>query len=331
MPANLTPEYMKAEQAYKEAKDPEEKLAALKEMLSKIPKHKGTDHMQGDIKRKIAQLRKDIEQGKAQGKRGPSYKIPKEGAGQIVLLGAPNAGKSSLLSALTRAEPEIADYPFTTRTPQPGMMPFEDIAFQLVDTPPITADFMPPWMNEIVRSADGALLLADLGSDAVLEDLEACLARLADAKVELVRTAVEGEDAHSPVRHLRTILVGNKSDAPGAQDRWGMVRDLLKDRFEALALSARTREGLEALGPLIFRLLDVIRVYTKAPGKKPDLDAPFVLARGSAVLDVARAVHKEIADRLQSARIWGSAAFEGQHVKRDYIVHDRDVIEFHHS
>ncbi|MBN1417942.1 MAG: 50S ribosome-binding GTPase [Planctomycetes bacterium] len=330
MPANLTPEYMKAEQAYKEAKDPEEKLAALKEMLSKIPKHKGTDHMQGEIKRKIAQIKKDIEQGKGQGKRGPSYKIPREGAGQIVIVGPPNAGKSSLVAALTRAEPAVADYPFTTRAPQPGMMPFEDIAFQLVDTPPITMDFMPPWMNEIVRSADAALLVADLGSDAVLEDLEACLARLADAKVELVRAQARGEDAHSPTRHLQTILAGNKLDAPGAADRWAILTDLYRDRFESLAMSARTREGLDALGPTIFRLLDIIRVYTKAPGKKADLAAPFVLPRGSAVIDVARAVHKEIADRLQSARIWGSALFDGQHVKRDHIVQDRDIVEFHH-
>ena len=168
MPANLTPEYRRAEKEFRAAKTPHGKLACLEHMLRVMPKHKGTDHMQADLKRRISRLREQNEHKSGKAKRAPVSKVEKEGAGQIVLLGAPNSGKSQLLAALSNAHVNVADYPFSTHLPQPGMMHFEDVQIQLVDTPPVTADYMEMWMPDTVRRADRALLVVDLGNDTLL-------------------------------------------------------------------------------------------------------------------------------------------------------------------
>ena len=158
MSANLTPQYRKAEQAYRQASGPEEELECLQLMLREIPKHKGTDRLQSDLKQKISKLKKEDSKGKPGGQKG-SRRIPRQGAGRAVLLGPPNSGKSQLLESLTRAKPEIAHYPFTTSAPMPGMMPFEDVQVQLIDTPPVTSDFLDPTTQGLVRGADLVLLL----------------------------------------------------------------------------------------------------------------------------------------------------------------------------
>src|SRR5208282_3602888 len=134
MPANLPPQYHKAEYEFRDASTPGERLEKLREMYRLLPKHKGT--------------------GK---KVGVSYRVPHEGAGQIALVGSPNAGKSALLASLTHAHPEVAAYPFTTRTPQPGIMMWQDVPVQLVDLPPISLEFLEPWVPSIIRSTDAAL------------------------------------------------------------------------------------------------------------------------------------------------------------------------------
>lgn len=327
MPANLTPQYLEAEQVFKAAREPEARLAALDDMIRLIPKHKGTDHMLADLRRKRSELVDECEKAKIKGRRGPSFRILPEGGGQAALVGAPNAGKSSLLRALTKATPEVGDFPFTTREPVPGMMAYEDIAFQLIDTPPITAEFMFAWMVEICRNADAALLVADLSTDDALEHVEVVRARLAEKKVELVPRAPRQSDA--PVRLVRTLLVGNKADAPDALDRLDVLAELLGKDYRRIAVSALTGQGLPELRALLFDFLEVIRVYSKMPGKKPDMDVPFVLPRGSTVMDLARKVHRDIAERLKFARLWGEGAFEGQSVKRDHALHDGDVVELH--
>ena len=328
MPANLTPQYLEAEKRYKAAKDPEEKLRELEEMIRLLPKHKGTDHMLADLRRRRSALKKEIAKAHAKGRRGPSYRIPPEGGGQVVLLGPANAGKSQLLRRLTNASPEVAAFPFTTREPVPGMMPYENIAFQLIDTPAITADFMFPWMVEVSRNADAALLVADLSTDDTLEDTITVKERLASKKVELVGELVR-EPGGNPIRHLGTILVGNKCDSPEAADRLELLAEILGNAFPMIAVSAETGEGLEELRNRIFKFLDVIRVYTKVPGKKPDLNSPFVLPRGSTVMDLAEEVHREFVETLKFARLWGEGAYEGQPVKRDHVLHDGDVVELH--
>src|SRR5512135_280512 len=124
MPANLTPDYLAAEREYKAAQSQAEKVAALERMLATLPKHKGTEKLYADLKRRLSQARKDS-QKKGAAHSAPFYAVEREGAGQVALVGPPNSGKSSLVAALTHAEPEIAEYPFTTRLPTPGMMPFE--------------------------------------------------------------------------------------------------------------------------------------------------------------------------------------------------------------
>ncbi len=331
MPANLPPQYLKAEEEFRKALTPEARLEAVREMFRLLPKHKGTEKLQSDLKQKMSQLRDDVERGKAGAKKaGVSHRVPREGAGQVVLVGAPNTGKSSLLAALTNARPEVAPYPFTTRAPQPGIMMWQDVPVQLVDLPPIAPEFFETWVPSVIRSADAALLVVDLGADDVAESALAVLDRLSDVHTELLgELPYDVEDER--IRHLRTIMVANKLDAEGAGDRLEIVREWLGPRFSIVAVSTRTGEGLETLRATAYDLLGVLRVYTKAPGKPVDRTRPFTLPVGSTVLDLAREIHRDFEHSLKSARIWGTGVFDGQPVKRDHELHDADVVELHVS
>lgn len=323
MPANLTPEYMAADKKFKAAATPRDKLAALEEMLATIPKHKGTEKMQADLKRRIAKLRNEVQQRKKGAARGkPFYQIDKEGAGQIVLVGGPNVGKSMLLGAVTNAEPEVADYPFTTRVPQPGMCTYENVQFQMVDLPPIAPEFAEGWLYGIIRTADAAVLVVDLAADDLLSDTSAVLDQLGAANIRLVPGApdVPGEK--------RAFAVANKLDVHGAGDRLAMLREFL-GQLPVLPVSAVAGTGLDSLREQMFELLDVIRVYSKPPGKKVDLSAPFILRRGATVLDAADAIHKDFVAKLKYARLWGGETYQGQMVGRDHVLKDGDILELH--
>jgi ribosome-interacting GTPase 1 len=329
MPANLPPQYSKAEEEFRKATTPAERLEKLQEMFRLLPKHKGTEKLQSDLKKKISRTRDEIEGARAAGKKaGVSYRVPHEGAGQVVLVGAPNAGKSALLAALSNARPEVAPYPFTTRVPQPGIMHWEDVPVQLVDLPPITAEFFEPWESSLIRSADAALLLADLSSDDIADATEAVLARLAEVHTELVGTLpydVEEENIH----HIKTLMVATKTDAPGAADRLEVIREWFSPRFPIMPISVERSEGLDALRRATYDLLGVLRVYTKVPGKPVDRSKPYTIPIGGTVLDLAREIHREFEHGLKFARIWGTGVFEGQTVKRDHELHDADVVELH--
>ena len=329
MPANLPPQYLKAEDEFRRAQTSAQRLEKLREMYRLLPKHKGTEKLQSDLKQKMSRLKDELESSKSSGKKqGPSYAVPHEGAGQITLVGPPNVGKSALLAALTHARPEVAAYPFTTRTPQPGIMMWQDVPVQLVDLPPISAEFMEPWVPGIIRSADAALLLADLGSDDVAEATETVLERLAATHTELVGTLpfdVEDE----AIRHVKTFLVATKWDAPGASGRLQVIREWLQPRYPVFSISVQNQQGLETLRQAAYDLLGVLRVYTKVPGKPVDRSRPFTLPIGSTVLDLAREVHRDFEHSLKFARIWGSGVFDGQTVKRDHELQDSDVVELH--
>ncbi|HEY3246957.1 MAG TPA: TGS domain-containing protein [bacterium] len=324
MPANLTPDYMAADKKFKAATTSADRLAALEEMLATIPKHKGTEKMQADLKRRIAKLRVEVQQRKKGAARGkPFYQIDKEGAGQIVLVGGPNAGKSMLLGALTNAEPDVADYPFTTRVPQPGMTSFENVQLQLVDLPAVTPEFAEGWLFGIIRSADVVLLVVDLSTDDLISATDAVRAQLAAANITLI-----GErPAHSGEK--RTLVVANKLDSRGAGERLALLREYLAGRLSVLPVSAAAGTGLDGLRAELFALLDVIRVYSKPPGKKVDLTAPFILKRGATVLDAADAIHKDFVARLKYARLWGGDTYQGQMVGRDHVLKDGDILELH--
>lgn len=323
MPANLTPDYRAAELRFREAETVEDKLAALQEMLSTIPKHKGTEKMQGDIKKRIAKLKIETQRQSKGPKRRPSYYVEREGAGQVALVGPPNSGKSALLAALSSAEPEVAAYPFTTRVPQPGMVRYENVQVQVVDCPPISAQFMPPWLLNVVRAADAMVMVFDLGDDDLLTEVDTTLRLLREGRLEPVG------DIPQAAAQKRALVVANKCDAPDAAERLALLKEILDPSLDLLCVSAVTGENLEALRREVFGLLGKIRLYTKVPGKKPDLDSPFVIRAGTTIIEAAAAVHKDIARDLKYARVWGRQTFEGQMVHRDYVVEDGDVVEFH--
>jgi ribosome-interacting GTPase 1 len=329
MPANLTPQYNKAEQEYRALTDPAARLEKLREMFRLLPKHKGTEKLQAELKQKISRARDEAEGGKGGGaKGGLSHKVPREGAGQLVLLGGPNVGKSALLAAVTHAHPEVAAYPFTTRAPQPGMMAWEDVPVQLVDLPPITRDFLEPWAMNVIRAADGALLLADLSDDDGPDAADAVRERLEALHTPLVGAYPEGleDEATIPVR---TRVVATKLDAEGARDRLALLEEWLGGAFPIAAISTATGEGLETLRGLAYDQLGVIRVYTKVPGKPVDRSRPFTIPLGGTVEDLAHEIHRDLAAKLKFARIWGSGVYDGQTVRRDHVLHDADVIELH--
>ncbi|MBX9681199.1 MAG: 50S ribosome-binding GTPase [Gemmataceae bacterium] len=328
MPANLTPQYLEAEAEYKKAKKPEERLDGLKKMWILLPKHKGTEKIQAQLKTTMREIREEAETKKAGKKAGVSYKIPRQGAGQYVLLGAPNAGKSRLLTRLTRATPEVAPYPFTTREPHVGMTDWEDVKIQLVDLPPITADVMEGWQSSMARSADAAILMLDLADDDGPFAAETVIERLKESKSYLVGNHEANEEDIS-IQWVRTLLVANKSDDPGANDRLEIVREMFGDKFPIHVVAAEHGTGMEELRNELFRFLHIIRVYTKQPGKPPDMTSPFTCPEGSTVQEMAALVHNDFADKLKSARVWGTGVFEGQSVKRDHILYDKDVVELH--
>jgi ribosome-interacting GTPase 1 len=331
MPANLPPQYHKVEDEYRKAPTTEKRLEKLRELFRLLPKHKGTERLQSDLKQRMSQLKEELERGKTAGKKaGTSHHVPREGAGQVALIGPPNAGKSALLAALTNARPEIAPYPFTTRVPQPGIMMWRDVPVQLVDLPPVSAEFAEAWLPNVIRSADAALLIVDLSSDDLAEAAIHVVDRLASAHSELVGELPYDVEDES-IRHLRTVMVGAKLDTPGANSRLEIIREWFSARFPIEACSAHTSEGLESVRNATYDLLGVLRIYTKVPGKPIDRTKPFTLPIGSTIIDLARIVHRDFEHTLKSARIWGTGVFDGQAVKRDHELRDGDVVELHAS
>jgi ribosome-interacting GTPase 1 len=330
MPANLTPEYLEAEERFKQAKGDEEKLACLEEMLRVIPKHKGTEKMRKDIKTRISKLKTKLVSPKktAGGRRRAIDHVEKHGAAQIILLGPPNCGKSSLLRTVTAAEPEIADYPYTTRRPQPGMMLFETVQFELVDLPPIAPDYYENWMTNIIRNSDVILLMADLAAADMLEGIDAVVGKLDELKMILIRKEIPEEYAGSQFCK-RTFIAANKCDLPEADDNLDILRDLYAERFDIIPISCVDRTNVERVKGHIFDILQVIRVYTKTPGHDVDYSDPIVLPIGSTVEDAAFVIHKDFAHKLQYARLWGEGKFDGQRVTSKFELADRDIVEFH--
>jgi ribosome-interacting GTPase 1 len=312
MPANLGPEYLAAEAEYRSAQTAAEKIAALEKMFATLPKHKGTEKMQADIRHRLSQERREA-QKKGASRALPFYYVPREGAGQVALLGPANSGKSSLVCALTHAHPEVGEFPFTTRVPTPGMMLFENVPIQLIDLPPVSAEFTEPWMPQALRQANASVLVVDV-NDA--DDLE---------EIDLIEADLR--DWHLPAPR---VIACNKVDTPEGAGNYEVLAELFRDRYRTIPVSATTGEGLAEFARAVFELIDVVRVYTKAPGKKAELDKPYVLRRGATVLDAARHVHKDFAERLRFARLYRrDGGHDGMMVERHHAVEDEDILEFH--
>lgn len=329
MTANLTPQYHDAEERFKGATDHAEKLAALREMIALLPKHKGTEKMLAHLRKQLGKLEDEAAAGPrgGHGHRLEVGHVRREGAGQWLLLGPPNAGKSSLLAALTHARPEVGDYPFTTRAPLPGMMEFEDVQVQLVDTPAVAEGHTEPYLPNLAHEADGVLLVVDVGADDTEASSRLLHELLARARV-WPRSRPLPPDAPSFLQPKPVLVLGNKAEDDDGTFA-ALARESVGPDLSFFAVSAVTGAGLEALREVLFRELGKIRVYPKEPGKKPDHERPFVLPAGATIHDLAFHVHKEIAERMKFARIWGHAKFDGQQVDRHHVLADRDVVELH--
>jgi ribosome-interacting GTPase 1 len=382
VPANLPPEYFKAEERYLRARTLEERISATEELIRAAPKHKGTERFLRTLRQRLAKLRRELEERREKriGKgRGPSFSVKKEGAAQVALVGLPNSGKSWLLRKLTNASPEVADYPFTTRQPVPGMMQFEDVQVQLVEVPAVVEGSslgrgLGAQPLSAARNADAIALVIDASSDPakqvriLVEELGAAGIRLnrrpprltvqrrssggieitgaemveggvAEIKrilqerrihnaLVVVEEPVGGEEIEEAldesVVYRRAFIMLNKLDVPGAEDRL----EELEREFGSLFKMIPANVAEADLKKLIYGCLDLIRVYTKRPDEEP-AKRPLVLPRGSTVLQVARAVHKDFERDLKFARVWGSTRFPGQQVSRDYVLQDGDVVELH--
>ncbi len=318
MPANLTPQYYDAEDKYRRASTPEARINALEEMLKVIPKHKGTEKLQGDIKKRIARFKEEGKKKKSAKGYDP-FGVEKQGAGQVVLAGYPNTGKSSLVGALSRAKVKVAEYPFTTALPMTGMMPYKDTFIQLVDTPPLMTDNIPSGLIGTFKEADALLIMVDVSTADCLEQLDGVV------KILREREVIDFYNEEEILTPTPFLLLANKIDNPEAEENLEVLKDLWPG-VEFLKISSEGF-GLEELKDRIYKMLDIIRVYGKAADREADRDRPFILKRGNTVLDFAGQVHKDFPNKLKSALVWGSSKFDGQAVARDYVLEDGDIVE----
>jgi hypothetical protein len=326
MPANLPPEYFDAEKRFKQASTSAEKVIALEELIATVPKHKGTDKLRGDLRRKLSQLRKESVKKAKKGGKGDLYVVPREGAAQIALVGFPNSGKSALLASLTKAMPVIADYPVSTVTPLPGMMPFEDIQIQLVDLPPMGNESTDGWVSGILRVADALLLVLDITDDPEIQ-AELLIEQLERWRIYVLKSQISGAGSFGVFK--RALLVANKNDYPDTENNFIRLKESYGHLCPCISVSALKKENIEELKRAILEISGIIRVYSKPPGKDPDFSRPFTIPSGSTILELAGFIHKEFVPNLKYARIWGSARFGGQRVEKNYVLKDRDIVELH--
>lgn len=301
MPANLPPQFFALQAKLKEVSTPEEKISILEQLLAICPKHKGTEKVQRDLKSKIAKLKR---QKPKKIKRETLYSIPKEGAGQIVIIGPANSGKSSLLNALTNAKAKVAPYLFTTQIPQPAMMRYENILIQLVDTPPLTSE-SPGWLKAIISAADGLLAVFDLSNPEIEKEIKELKEILNDWNLE----------------NKKILFLGNKVDlisipTPGV----GISLKLI---------SAEKGTGLEELKKELFDLLEIVRIYSKPPAKEVDFERPFIAKRNTKLIELAKEINEDFDSSFKYAKLFRKDSSKVQIVGKDYLLKDQDIIEIH--
>lgn len=327
MPANLTPEYKAAELAFQQAKEPEEKITWLEKMLAVIPKHKGTDHLQADLKRRLSKLKDGLEKKGKQ--RGFAVTVEREGAAQLAIVGSPNSGKSTLVEAITNAKVEVADYPFSTRSPVPGMLIFEDIQFQLIDLPPVSREYQEPFVTDIIRNSDGVLWVIDAAEPHNETFVQELLEILEEKKIAMVGRDHPDAGRQDRVRWLPALVVASKMDVEGARRGLSWIRRRFEPELGVVALSALGDSQFDELEQAVFHLSKVVRVYSKMPSREADMSRPYILHEGDTVVQFATQVHKDFAEKLKFARVWGKGKFDGQRVTGKFELTDDDVIEFH--
>ncbi|MBI2084490.1 MAG: 50S ribosome-binding GTPase [Candidatus Aenigmarchaeota archaeon] len=293
MPTNQGPEYFAAERKYLQSRTKLEKMTWLEEMIRTSVKHKGTEKLLADLRKRLAKLKKEAYiQRKKSGK--PKVSIRKEGAAQICIIGFTNSGKSTLLNSLTNAKADIASYPYTTKKPVVGMMDYEDLRFQLIEIP---ATFESESMS-LLHTCD--LIIAVLDSTQNVQE----------QREELVRILKENR-----LENKKIIFAKNKSTVCGL------------DR-ETICMDTKSGIGLEEIKERTWKALDKIRIYTKSP-KKPKSIPALALKKDATVADLAKEIHKDFMKIFKYARIFNSSKFSGKKVGLDYKLHDNDVVEIH--
>lgn len=219
MPANLPPEARKKWHEASMARRPQEKIQRLQEFMSLVPKHKGTENLRAQVKRKMALLRREIEEKKQKraGVGGPRIFVEKEGDAQIVILGPTNVGRSSLLSLLTNSKVEVSSYPFTTKEPTPGMFNYQDLQFQMVEAPALMEGSAEggAWGLQTLTSArnsDGLILMVDLSQNPAVQ-LSLILRELEKARIltRKPKARIEIEKKHMGAK-LKVVVLGRLID-----------------------------------------------------------------------------------------------------------------------
>jgi small GTP-binding protein len=326
MPTNLPADYFNAEERFRSATTTEDKIKHLEEMMGTIPKHKGTDHLRADLRKKLSKLKTAATSKKTSKKQVSAYHINKEGAGQIIIIGTTNVGKSSLVANQTNADPEISAVPFTTWSAMPGMMMIDNIQVQLIDTPPFSEEYIDPEFLNLIRRVDLVLIMIDLHAHPV-QQFEFVLQKLQENRI--APKHLEGKiEVEGFLLHVPTLVVVNKYDSEEFEEHYQIFQELLGKEYPMVPVSVQTGHNMDTLKQTIFEKLNVIRVYSKAPGKDVDKTAPFVVEQGIQLGDFAGKVHKDFQEKLKSAKIWGTSAdFPGQMVSRDHVLEDEDVVE----
>jgi small GTP-binding protein len=327
MPTNLPPDFYEVEKRFRLAKSPAEKIACLEEMLSIIPKHKGTDHIRADYRRQISKLRTAARSQKGGSIHVSAFRIDREGPGQVVVLGPTNVGKSALVEALTNATPEVAPTPYTTWRPTPGMMLVDNVQIQLIDTPPLDREYLEPELVDLIRRSDLILVVLDLQTHPD-QQLETTIEILKQNRIVPLHLK-DGVEEEQYVWYVPVIVLTNKCDDENLDEICQIFRELLEDEWPILSVSASTGRNLDQLRQAVFESLQLIRVYSKAPDEEPDLSEPVVMKEGATLEEFTKEIHKDFHEKLKFAKVWGSTAFDGQMVQRDYILKDGDVVELH--
>ncbi len=325
MPTNLPPEYYEVEKRYKAASTHEEQITTLEELISTIPKHKGTEKIRVIFSKRLSKLKASAQASKKSGRQELAFHIDREGSGQVMVVGMPNVGKSALVNALTNASPEVSPAPYTTWTPTPGMMEHNDIQIQLIDTPPLNRDHIDPQLLELIRRSDLILLMVDVQTYP-LQQLDDALEILAENRIAPIRRK-DQYAAEDRMSFIPFIIVANKTDDEETDEVFDLFCEFMEGEWPCRPISAEKNRNLEPLQQALTDTLGIIRVFSKPPGEEPDLSRPFTLKKGSTLEELAGRVHKDFIKNLKSARIWGTKVHDGQLVGRDYILNDGDIVE----
>jgi len=326
MPANLPPDYYAAEERFRQAKTSEEKIRITEEMLAIMPKHKGTDHLKADLRARISRLEKEGLKKKTGISTYNPFAVDREDCPQIVLLGAANSGKSALCNRLSTSNSEVAEYPYTTTKPGPGIFRHNHYRCQIVDLPPIISDSMEGWMGDLLRSSDGAMICFDASQESALEEVSSVFKAIDSANVYIYGL----QPGHPPLGTVpkKAFIALTKCDIAHPE-----VKDLLmaefRDKFLIIETSAVGTMDLNVFTNVIAESLQILRIFTKIPGKKADIDEPYIVKRGITVIELAETVHRELADSFRFARVWGKKVFDGQRMGKEYVLEDEDIVELH--